>query len=108
MVLAQVQGLELDMARVLAVVHMQAVEVAAEAVAVANTVAPDLVVVPVPAQALVNIVRKHLMVMLVDILAQAAAVVAVVEDKQLEIIMDLVVMDLAKVLDTALVMQLNS
>lgn len=104
MVLVQVPGVELGLLRVLAVVPMQAAEVEAEAVVLANPVELGLVVDPAAAQALVNIVT-HMVVVAEDILALVVPVV-VVEAKQREVIMDLVVMDLVMVVDLALVMQL--
>lgn len=105
MVLVQVPGVELGLLRVLAVVPMQAAEVEAEAVVLANPVELGLVVDPAAAQALVNIVT-HMVVVAEDILALVVPVVVVVEAKQREVIMDLVVMDLVMVVDLALVMQL--
>ena len=106
MVVAQDQGVEPGLARVQAVVCMQAVEVEEKGVVVANTMAPDTVAGPVPAQAPVVIMRIHLKVMLVDLLALAVPVIVVVEVKQLVVIMDLVATDPVVVVDLAIVMQL--
>jgi hypothetical protein len=108
MVVARDRGVELGMARVQAMVHMQAVEVEVKGVVVANTMVLDLVAGQVTAQALVDIMKIHWTVMLVDLLALAVPVVAVVEDKQLEVIMGLVAMDLVAVVDLALAMQLTT
>jgi hypothetical protein len=86
-------------------VRMQAVEVEVKGVVVASMMVLDLVAGLVPAQALVDIMKTDLEVMLVDLLALAVQVVAGVEDKQPEV-MDLVAMDLVVVVDMALAMQL--
>jgi hypothetical protein len=106
MVVAQDRGVEVVMARVQEAVRMQVVEVEVKGVAVANTMVLDLVAGLVPAPAQVDIVKICMKVMLLDLLTLAVPVVAVVEDKQPEIIMDLVAMDLVVVVDQALAMQL--
>src|SRR3954469_12460861 len=107
MVVVQGRGVELGLARVQVVVRRQALEVEVEEVMVANKVVLDPVEGPVPAQARVEIMKIHMItVMLVDLLMLAVPVVAVVEDKQPEVIMDLVAMDLVVVVDPALVMQM--
>jgi hypothetical protein len=98
--------MELGLARVQAVVCSQAVEVEVEGVVVVNTVVLDPVAGPVLAQALVHIMKIHIMVMLVDLLVLVVAVVAVVEDKQLEVLMDLVAMDLVVAAESALAVHL--
>lgn len=103
MVVAQDRGVELGMLRVQAVVRMQVVEVEVKGVVVANTMALDPVEGLVPAQAQPPVDLMSMKVMLVDLLALAVPVVAVVEDKQPEVIMDLVAMVLVVVVDPALV-----
>jgi hypothetical protein len=105
MVVAQDRGVEVVMARVQEAVRMQVVEVEVKGVAVANTMVLDLVAGLVPAPARVDIVKICMKVMLLDLPTLAVPVV-VEEDKQPEVIMDLVAMDLVVVVDQALAMQL--
>lgn len=86
MVAAQGLGVALGPVRAVQMVPMQVVEAEAEVVVVANTVVPDMVADQARAQALVNIAKEYLQV-LVDLLARAVMVAAVAEDK-LEVIMD--------------------
>ena len=104
MVVAQDRVVELNLARVQAVVHMQVVEVEVEEVAVASMKVLDPVAGLAPAQA--PVMKILMMAFLVDLLALAVPVVAVVGDKQPEVIMDLVAMEMVVVLDLALVLQL--
>ena len=103
MVVARDQGVELGMPRVQAVVRMQVVEVEVEGVVAASPMVLDLEAGLVPAQAQAMVDQMSMKVMLVDLLALAVPVVVVVEDKQLEVIMDLVATVLVVVVDPALV-----